>query len=135
MTKIKTMIKKFIKVLKRWNQYWKFIEKERIKAMEYCGRGFFSLFFILTLSSCGTYELTFRETPYYYSTDYCKDLTCRYYSPHTYHPSHHTYIYLNNKHWWWTYAKPNTWNKPNKPNRPNRPNKPNNNKPKPTHRK
>ena len=30
----------WIKV-KKWNDYWTFIEKERLKAMEYCGRGFF----------------------------------------------------------------------------------------------
>ena len=38
---MKNILKKVCARLKKWNDYWTFIEKERLKAMEYCGRGFF----------------------------------------------------------------------------------------------
>jgi len=38
---IKNLFTRIVKRIKRWNDYWAFIENERMKAMEYCGRGFF----------------------------------------------------------------------------------------------
>ena len=37
---MKRLYKKIIKRIKRWNDYWAFIEQERINAMKHCGRGF-----------------------------------------------------------------------------------------------
>tara|TARA_B100002019_G_C21265995_1_gene599458 strand:+ start:418 stop:522 length:105 start_codon:yes stop_codon:yes gene_type:complete len=34
-------MKKILKKIKKWNEWWTFIQKEKLKAMEYCGRGFF----------------------------------------------------------------------------------------------
>ena len=34
-------MEKILKKIKKWNEWWAFIQKEKLKAMEYCGRGFF----------------------------------------------------------------------------------------------
>jgi hypothetical protein len=38
---MKKILKNIVYRLKKWNSYWVFIEEERVKAMIYCGRGFF----------------------------------------------------------------------------------------------
>ena len=38
---MKKILKNLVCLVKKWNAYWTFIEGERLKAMVYCGRGFF----------------------------------------------------------------------------------------------
>ena len=38
---MKNILKKIWMRVKKWHSWWTFIEKERLKAMEHCGRGFF----------------------------------------------------------------------------------------------
>ena len=53
------IIKKIKMKLKKWNDWWTFIEEERLKAMEYCGRGFF--IFCLLLASCKSNDVPKKE--------------------------------------------------------------------------
>jgi hypothetical protein len=38
---MKSILIKLYKGLKSWNDHWTFIQNEKLKAMEYCGRAFF----------------------------------------------------------------------------------------------
>ena len=37
---MKIKMKKIIKRIKAWNDFWVFVEQERMNAMKYCGKGF-----------------------------------------------------------------------------------------------